>query len=54
MLSDTRDNGATTQPIIETELEELVRLGYLNTFEDGADTYIELEKIVKGYVWSDS
>ena len=54
MLSNTRDNSATTESIIETELEELVCLGHLNTFEDGADTYIELEEVVKGYVRSDS
>ena len=53
VLGDTGDDGATAQPVIDTELKELVCLGYLRAFGDRPHTDIELEEVVKGDVFGD-
>ena len=53
MLSDAGDDGATAQPVIDTELKELVCLGYLRAFGDCPHTDVELEEVVKGNVFGD-
>ena len=47
MLSDTGNDRTFFQTVIDTELQQLVRLRHFRTFQHGPDTDIQLHEVIE-------